>query len=305
MCEFVQTIAIALDRLDERYGHLRIVQPQREAVIEQSLRRVGQLTPLVAVAREEKLAIVDGFKRIHAAQRLSLETLEVRVMTLTEQAAVALIYGLNRDGRGMSDFEQALVVRTLCRDHGLAQVEVAELLGHHKSWISRRLSLVEQIDEQVQEDLRVGLVSTSVVRELGRLPRGNQSEVAQSVWRHGLTVRDATQLVTLFEKAKDRKAQKALLERPAEALSKSRGPSAPPHDPRLTVEVNSLRRRLLSMLEGTTRLSVELSAVNVASWTETERTVLEPLLTRLHRTSTDQADLSRAVLESLEQFDGR
>lgn len=305
MREFVQTIAIALDRLDERYGYLRIVQPQREAVIEQSLRRVGQLTPLVAVAREEKLAIVDGFKRLHAAQRLSLETLEVRVMTLTEQAAVALIYGLNRDGRGMSDFEQALVVRALCRNHGLAQVEVAELLGHHKSWVSRRLSLVEQIDEQVQEDLRVGLVSTSVVRELGRLPRGNQSEVAQSVWRHGLTVRDATQLVTLFEKAKDRRAQKALLERPAEALSKSRGPSASPHDSRLTVELNNLRRRLLSMLEGTTRLSLELSTVNGVSWTETERTVLEPLLSRLHKTSMDQAEISRAVLESLEEVDGR
>lgn len=124
MSELVQTVSAPLDRLDERYGHLRIAQPQREVVIEQSLRRVGQLTPLVVVAREKKLAVVDGFKRLHAAQTLSLEALEARVLTLTEQASVALIYGLNRDGRGMSDFEQALVVRTLCRDHGLAQVEV-------------------------------------------------------------------------------------------------------------------------------------------------------------------------------------
>ena len=38
---------------------------------------------------------------------------------------MAVVYGLNRDGGGMSDFEQALVVRTLCRDHRLSQVEVA------------------------------------------------------------------------------------------------------------------------------------------------------------------------------------
>ena len=305
MSELVQTVSAPLDRLDERYGHLRIVQPQREVVIEHSLRRVGQLTPLVAVEREEKLAVVDGFKRLHAAQKLSLETLEVRVLTLTEQASVALIYGLNRDGRGMSDFEQALVVRALCRDHGLAQVEVAELLGHHKSWVCRRLSLVEQLDEQVQQDLRVGLVSLTMARELRRLPRGNQSEVAQSIWQPGLTSRDATQLVTLFEKAKDRTAQQTLLERPAEALSKSRGPSAPPHDPRLTVEANRLRRQLLSALEGTSRLSLELSSVNSASWTEPERAVLEPLLARIHKTSMDQAEISSAVLESLEEVNGR
>jgi hypothetical protein len=112
-------------------------------------------------------------------------------------------------------------------------------------------------------------------------------------------------LVTLFEKAKDRTAQQVLLDRPAEALSKFRSPSAPPFDPRLTVEVNRLRNQLLSMLAGSTRLSLELSGVNSASWTETERAVLKPLLAHIDKTSMDQAEISRAVLESLEDVNGR
>lgn len=306
MSEVASTVLTPLSRLDERYGHLRIVQPNRETVVEESLRRLGQLMPLVAVERRDDLAVVDGFKRLHAAQRLSLEHLEVRVLELSEQAAVAVVYGLNRDGRGMSDFEQAMVVRTLCRVHGLAQVEVAELLGHHKSWVSRRLSLVEQLDEQVRQDLRVGLVSASVARELVRLPRGNQGEVAQTVWRHGLTVRDASLLVTLFEKADDRAAQEALLERPAEELSRYRGrPSVPPHDPRLTVEVNRLRRRVMSALESSSRLALELAHARPERWSDIERSVLEPLLARTGRAGSELVDASGEMLEALEDCDGR
>lgn len=305
MSAVASTIMTPLARLDERYGELRVVQPHREAVIEKSLRQLGQLMPLVAVERQDDLAVVDGFKRLHAAQQLSFEALEVRVLELSEQAAVAVVYGLNRDGRGMSDFEQALVVRALCRTHGLAQVEAAMLLGHHKSWISRRLSLVEQLDEQVQQDLRVGLVSTSVARELLRLPRGNQAEVAQSVWRHGLTVRDATLLVTLFEKTNDRRAQQTLLDQPAAALSQQRGhPAVPPYDPRLSVETNRLRRRMVSVLESNTRLGLELSSANPASWNEPERSVLAPLMARCRRACSEQGELLSGMLESPEESDG-
>lgn len=306
MSEVASTALVPVAHLDERYGDLRIVQPHREAVIEESLRRLGQLMPLVAVARQEELAVVDGFKRLHAAQKLAMEQLEVRVLEVSEQAAVALVYGLNRDGRGMSDFEQALVVRTLCRDHGLSQVEVAELLGHHKSWANRRLALVEQLDEQVQQDLRVGLVSSSVARELVRLPRGNQSEVAQSVWRHGLTVRDAALLVTLFEKAKGRSGQQELLERPADALLRYRvRPSVSPHDPRLSVEVNRLRRLVLSTLESSSRLGLELSKTNPSSWEDVERSELKALLIRIQSATSEQANALATMLGRLEDCDVR
>ena len=306
MSEVVGAVLTPLSRLDERYGHLRIVQPQREAVIEASLRRHGQLMPLVVVERDEKMAVVDGFKRLPSARRLWREALEVRVLELSEQAAVAVVYGLNRDGRGMSDFEQALVVRTLCREHRLSQVEVAELLSHHKSWVSRRLSLVEQLDEQVQQDLRVGLISLTVAREVVRLPHGNQAEVAQSISRHALTSREATQLVTLFEKAADRAEQQALLEQPDEALSRLRGgPSLPPHDLRLSAELNRLRGRVVSTAESSSQLSLELSRSRPATWSEVERSVLTPLLAGSRRSSVELADLVEATLDALEVGDGR
>ncbi len=50
-------------------------------------------------------------------------------------------------------------MHALVREDGLAKMEAAELLGRHKSWVCRRLALLEKLGEQAREDLRLGLVS--------------------------------------------------------------------------------------------------------------------------------------------------
>ena len=44
------------------------------------------------------------------------------------------------------------------REDGLSQVEVAELLGRHKSWVCRRLALIERLGSKARDELRVGLL---------------------------------------------------------------------------------------------------------------------------------------------------
>jgi len=281
MSEAEVTASVSVDLLDERYGYLRIPRPRQEDAVSESMRRFGQLTPVVAAERGDVLAAVDGFKRLHAARKIGIDRLDVWTLPLSEQAAVAAVYSLNRHGCGMTDMEEALVVRALCREHGLAQVEVGELLGRHKSWVSRRLMLIERLNEQVQNDVRVGLVSVTTAREIARLPRGNQPEVAVTVHRNGLTSREALLLVMLFEKTTDRNEQQALLDRPRDALDKHRGgPAMAFHDPRLSLRANRLRRLLFSVTEGVSRLRLELCDSNVSICTEADRSVLEPLLRR-------------------------
>ena len=177
------------------------------------MQRLGQLVPIVVCERESVFAIVDGFKRVAAARALELGTLAARVMPLRETAAIAALLTLNRHGRGLTDLEEATVVRALCREQGLDQSEVAQLLGRHKSWVSRRLCLVEHLAQPVVDDVRAGLVSTTVARELARLPRGNQADVATTIRKEGLTSRQAATLVTLFSKTSGVAQQQHLLER--------------------------------------------------------------------------------------------
>ena len=69
---------------------------------------------------------------------------------------------------------------------GSSQVEVAELLGRHKSWVCRRLALLEKLSAEVRQELEVGLLTPTAAREIARLPAGNQSEVMDLSRREAL-----------------------------------------------------------------------------------------------------------------------
>lgn len=272
---------LPITSLDERYNKLRIVQPCAERAIRDSVRRLGQLMPIVVCEREDAFAIVDGFKRVAAARALGFATLRTRVMPLSEPAAIAAIVSLNRAGCGLTDLEEALVVRTLCREQSLEQAQVAELLGRHKSWVCRRLSLAERLVDTITCDVRAGLVTTSVARELARLPRGNQPEVATAIRRECLGSHDAARLVTLFIKTTGVAQQRYLLAHPREALA-AHGPRPPfvSYDPRLGPLTQELRRRLLATMSSMSALTLHLDGCMPARWTDTERDVLGPVLTK-------------------------
>ena len=119
-----------------------------------SFQRYGQLTPVVVCLREETHEILDGFKRLAAARALGLKTLSIRLMEADERMAKAAIHGLNQTGRRPKEWEEAWIVHALVREDGMTQVEVAELLGRHKSWVCRRLALVEKLTSEAREDLR-------------------------------------------------------------------------------------------------------------------------------------------------------
>ena len=85
--------------------------------------------------REEGRELLDVFKRLSAARALpGVASLEARILDVDEPTAKVTILGLNGTGRRMKELEEAWIVHALVREDGLSQVEVAELLGRHKSW---------------------------------------------------------------------------------------------------------------------------------------------------------------------------
>ena len=93
------TRPVALDGLGQQYRRYRLADPEAEEAMAGSLRRWGQLAPVVACVRQEKLELLDGFKRWSAARQITGMTLSVRVLEVDERAAKAAILGLNRGQR--------------------------------------------------------------------------------------------------------------------------------------------------------------------------------------------------------------
>lgn len=181
---------------EEALGELRLREPDAMSKLERSLRRHGQLEPLIAFTEAEGglLEVLDGFKRLHVARQLRWTALRVRVADVDRLQAKVLLLELHGQ-RGLSALEEAWLVRSLFRTHSLSQGAIGARLGRHKSWVCRRLLLAEQLDGAVQADVRLGLLAPRAALSLVALPRGNQKAAADLVVRRALTTRQTELLV--------------------------------------------------------------------------------------------------------------
>jgi ParB/RepB/Spo0J family partition protein len=183
-------------------NEFRLVQPEAVRGMELSMRSTGQLQPVVLLKNDDGYHIIDGIKRYRAALELGLEELQSLVFEVDLAMAKAMILHYNRHSSSLSMYEQGLIVRSLVHDHGMSQREVARVLRQSHSWVCRRLGLVERLLPEVQDALRMGIITVSHGRELVKLPRGNQGLVLEAVTRERLTSRECAIVVERLLKAK-------------------------------------------------------------------------------------------------------
>lgn len=271
----------ALAELGQQYRRYRLADPQGEEAMSGSLRRWGQLSPVVACRRGAKLELLDGFKRwAGARQVVGLTTLSVRVLEMDERTAKAAILGLNQEQSVARELEEAWVVQGLVRDDGMSQVEAAHLLGRHKSWVCRRLALLEKLSVAVIEDLRLGLLGPALARQLTRLPAGNQKAVLALTRRETLSAQEVSGVIDLLEGAGTEQAA-FVLANPREALAQARGVPTALRDPRLSSAGNWLAKHLTQALEALTRIEHWLQTPGERELKERDREIVQPLLARL------------------------
>jgi ParB-like chromosome segregation protein Spo0J len=293
-------LELSLDGIGDYYGRYRLHTPAAERAMARSLRRYGQVSPVVVCLRQGRHELIDGFKRLGAARSLGdVSSLVARVMEVNDSGAKAAIYGLNRAGGRTSELEEAWIVFALVREDGLAQVDVAELLGRHKSWVCRRLALIEKLSEQAKEELRVGVLSPTCARHVARLPQGNQAELLGLIRREALTVHELEGVVNLLLSAPSRDQQRYVLEAPREALSQAGSSPLPARDPRLSPAGSQVWRRLGLLLDLLGRMENWLSREGRAGLTPKDRQVLAPRFERLSRDATSVAMLSSDLVSEL------
>lgn len=203
---------IAVGDLDERLSAFRLREPRAVETMAASLGRFGQLSPLVVFDDGDGIQVIDGFKRLHAARRLQWPKLEVRHCDVDVAEAKVQLAILHR-GHGLTELEEGWLIRSLYRDDRLSQPTIAERLGRHKSWIYRRLLLVEALVDEVQANVRMGLIAPRAAVTLAGLPRGNQIAAMSVVIHRGLTVRQTELLVSQVLALDDASAQSGLLTR--------------------------------------------------------------------------------------------
>jgi ParB/RepB/Spo0J family partition protein len=185
----------SIAELGERLAALRLCEAPALDAMRRSLERHGQLTPIVAFAEGDQLETLDGLKRLRAARALGWPTVAITMADVADRIEAKVRLAELHQHRGLTELEQGWLVRSLYRDDKLSQPEIARRLDRHKSWVCRRLVLVEALDPAVQADVRLGLLAPRAAIALAALPRGNQVAASAVVIRRGLTVAQTARLV--------------------------------------------------------------------------------------------------------------
>jgi ParB-like chromosome segregation protein Spo0J len=179
--------------------------------------------------------------------------------------------------------EEAWLVYALVREDGLSQLEVGQLLDKHKSWVCRRLALLERLAEEARQDMQLGLLSPSAARQLIRLPRGNQKECLECVRRESLTAGEVRGVVDLLLASSTREQKEFVLGKPREALAQARGGPVRSWDPRLSTAGNRVARKLGWLLDNLAGMENWLRHRGRGELSLCDCTVLSPGFERLGR----------------------
>ena len=218
-------------------GSLSLESARGGAQIAKSLQQYGQLSPIIVSATSDReLVLIDGFKRLRAARQLKGFThLLARLLEVDQASAKAAMFHLNQFAGRPQQLEEAWIVHSLVREDGLSQVDAARLLGRHKSWVNRRLALLEQLAPEAVEQLRLGLLSVSLARQLVRLPMGNQQEALQSATQASLTSVELRGVVDLLLSSSTEEQRRLVLDEPRRALRQASDTYVHQWDARLSV----------------------------------------------------------------------
>lgn len=164
-------------QIDLRNEGLRVRRPEKEHRLLGSLSEVGQQMPIVVVKDPApgRYLVIDGFKRVRALQHLRQDTVRTTLWDLSEAEALLLLHSQRVDETETA-IEQAWLLRAL-HTGGMSAEDLARRFSRSTSWVSRRLGLVSELPESVQERVRAGTVSShAAMKYLLPMARANTSD---------------------------------------------------------------------------------------------------------------------------------
>jgi len=189
-----------------RFAPLRLRDPARLRRLLSSIAQQGQLMPVVAVPEPgdapQQWVLIDGYQRLEALQRLGADRIWVDVWPRSVDEALLACLARGPE-RAWEAIEEAALIEELAKRHSLQTI--ACRLGRDVSWVSRRLSLLKALPEDLLEHVRQGRLSvwaaTRILAPLARANTGHARTLLAHLQHHPLSTRELKRLDGQYQQA--------------------------------------------------------------------------------------------------------
>jgi len=205
-----------LHQLELRYSHIRISNIKRIHRLAASISCHGQLEPLVTVAKEDRFILIDGYQRYRALQQIGRDTANIIIVEITEEESLLQLL-TQRGERQWEAIEEAGIIQELHRRFQFTFSEIGQKIGRDKSYVKRRLDLLESLPEEILQRVLSGIISTwAASRVLVPLARTNAEDaitLATHLDKSPLSTRELKTFYDHYQKS-NRKIRKRMIEAP-------------------------------------------------------------------------------------------
>jgi len=171
-------VELELHQLELRYERIRKRAPLAERRLVGSLAEIGQQLPVIVLSEAARFILIDGYKRVRALKRLAHDTVRATAWQMPEVEALLM----ERRLRCASEdaFDQAWLLAELRTRFALSLEELARRFERDKSWVSRRLALIQVLPISIQDNVRAGtLAAHAAMKYLVPLARANAAAATQ------------------------------------------------------------------------------------------------------------------------------
>jgi len=184
---------IEIAHLNLRYAHTRIRNINSERRLSESLECHGQLTPVVVVPQNPLgYVLLDGYLRVAALKRLGKDLVKAEIHEQEQETLIQIM--CRSQTRRWEVFEHAKLIKEAMIRFDYSQMDMARFLGKSESFISRRLLVLESLDEEMRNHVQQGRVSiwsaTRILAPLARANSGHARQLAEHVTAHPFTTRE-------------------------------------------------------------------------------------------------------------------
>lgn len=183
-----------------------------------SIEKNGIVQPILvraSTADKGRYEIIAGERRWRAAKLAKLEHVPVLIREVGDQQALEMALIENIQRQDLNPLEEAMGYQRLMDEFDYTQEQLATAVGKSRSHIANLLRL-QGLSEPIKSMIDKGLISAGHARALLGAP--NAEQVAERVWKEGLSVRQTEQLVkapeAIAEKIKGMMEPRAQLQPP-------------------------------------------------------------------------------------------
>ncbi|MEK6608241.1 MAG: ParB/RepB/Spo0J family partition protein [Myxococcota bacterium] len=159
---------VPIDRIDFDDRRFQIRLDPRSGNLLDSLRRDGQLVPVVLQAQGGRFRVIDGHRRCEVLRRLGAENVRAMALPVSDAEALRLAFVFNHARKTLLPVDRWNSLRRMAHDLGWSNARIAEATGLHADSVSRLRRLFPDMP-LVDEGLAEGWLRPSHLRALRSL----------------------------------------------------------------------------------------------------------------------------------------